>query len=373
MASPQSGSDHPASGVWRNTYFNSSYDTFGVSQIITVPPNDRDPTYANGLGKIEALLRELAPECDLPILLVNDFEYGGSGGSVLIVSVNSAAVELLLHETGHTLGGLVDEYEGSYPGQPREAPNSTSHTKREEIPWAVWISPDTPLPTPPTAEFASVIGLFEGAQYQSKGWYRPKLDCKMRTLGKPFCEICREQLVKRLYAFCPPATNPIPQSNYLVVTNDLTLQFRVTLAQPRSQGIQTTWLLDGAEIPGAHVDALDLDPATLQSGLHSLVLIARDSSGWVMSDPEGLVTARFEWTLHVERPVLRFVSVGVQDCDRILLSIQGHALHEFVLEASHDLLNWYALATNAMATTTTVIETEKKLNESATFYRAVAR
>src|SRR6185503_15668920 len=34
IASVDSGSDHPSAGVFKNTYFNSSYDTFGLSELL---------------------------------------------------------------------------------------------------------------------------------------------------------------------------------------------------------------------------------------------------------------------------------------------------------------------------------------------------
>ena len=45
-----------------------------------------------------------ANERDFLVVLVNDTEYGGSGGSVLVASLNAQSIELVLHEAGHTFG-----------------------------------------------------------------------------------------------------------------------------------------------------------------------------------------------------------------------------------------------------------------------------
>ena len=47
VASAETGSDHPSTGVFRNTYFNSTYNSYGIDYLVTIPPNDRDSAYAN--------------------------------------------------------------------------------------------------------------------------------------------------------------------------------------------------------------------------------------------------------------------------------------------------------------------------------------
>ena len=62
VASVQSGADHPLSGVFHNTYFNSSYGSYGVERLLTIPPNDQDANYADGEGKLTALLQAFVPD-----------------------------------------------------------------------------------------------------------------------------------------------------------------------------------------------------------------------------------------------------------------------------------------------------------------------
>jgi hypothetical protein len=72
VASTDSGSDHPANSISRNTYFNTTYDL--SDYLITMPTN------GTGQGKVDALLQAHLPECDLPVVLVNDVTQGGSDG-----------------------------------------------------------------------------------------------------------------------------------------------------------------------------------------------------------------------------------------------------------------------------------------------------
>ena len=78
VASSQSGSDHPSYSSYVNTYFNSTYDL--ADRLITIPPNFADANYSHGQGKVDALLQTNMPDCQLPILLVNDYSDGGSDG-----------------------------------------------------------------------------------------------------------------------------------------------------------------------------------------------------------------------------------------------------------------------------------------------------
>jgi hypothetical protein len=85
-------------------------------------------------------------------------------------------------------------------GEAYESPNTTQKTERDSIPWRCWISDTTQVPTPKTGDYLNVIGLFEGAQYYTNGWYRPKMNCIMRGSGNSpfFCEVCRESIASYL-------------------------------------------------------------------------------------------------------------------------------------------------------------------------------
>jgi hypothetical protein len=43
-------------------------------------------------------------------------------------------------------------------------------------------------------KFAGKVGAFEGANYESKGYYRPEVDCIMFTRHKAFCAVCRRAI-----------------------------------------------------------------------------------------------------------------------------------------------------------------------------------
>jgi hypothetical protein len=57
----------------------------------------------------------------------------------------------------------------------------------------------TPIPTPNTEEYESVLGAFEGGGYVEKGVYRPKQDCTMKSIVVDnFCPVCKRAIVQMI-------------------------------------------------------------------------------------------------------------------------------------------------------------------------------
>lgn len=43
-------------------------------------------------------------------------------------------------------------------------------------------------------KYAGKVGAFEGANYESQGYYRPEVDCIMFTRHMSFCAVCRRAI-----------------------------------------------------------------------------------------------------------------------------------------------------------------------------------
>ncbi|MEW6049746.1 MAG: M64 family metallopeptidase [Candidatus Zixiibacteriota bacterium] len=300
VPSVESGSDHPFSGIYRNTYFSSSFDCYGIQRLVTIPPNDWDPDYSHGAGKVYSLLGTWLPEYDIIAVIVNDPEYGGSGGDIAVLSNHSAAPEVVVHELGHTLAGLGDEYEDAYPGYPDiEEPNTTQQTVRELIKWNPWILPSTPIPTPENSGYSGVVGLFEGAHYHTTGWYRPRLNCEMRSLYQQFCDICKEQLILAKYARVAPIQGFSPTAPALTMTTVESQNLGVTTMMPNGLPLSCQWHLDSIPIPGATDTSLVAIGYQLGLGTHRIQAKVWDNSSSVRMDPQGLLDEWHGWTVTV--------------------------------------------------------------------------
>jgi hypothetical protein len=278
VASNQSGADNPAEGIFRDTYFGASYS----GRLLTID-----------IGKAFAVINGYLPEADMQFVVVNDGTYGGSGGQVAVA--NYAAPEIIAHEAQHTFSGLGDEYD--YAGvSPWESPNTTMQTDRASIRWAHWIAESTPVPTPETDAWSDVPGLFEGAAYNAVGWYRPKLNCRMRENGIPFCDVCSETILLSLYERVSPIDSAFPKPGAVTVAMNEIPYLRVRPKPLRERGLAIAWTVDGQAAPAITGDRFT---QVLAPGKHTVSVIVKDTTRVVRMDPNGLLSDTAAWQVTV--------------------------------------------------------------------------
>jgi hypothetical protein len=237
-ASADSGISRPSQGIHKRTPVGATYDAFDSERYVL--------TFDN------RAFRDIAANAPYEAveILVNSQTYGGGGiyGLYSTVAADSLwAPYIFVHEFGHHLAGLADEYYTSdvayLPSAERVEPwepNVTALLDPAALKWKDLVTPGTPVPTPwPKAEFeaysrstqerrrqiraanrpesdmdalfteelehetallgrgpyAGKVGAFEGANYEARGQYRPQSDCIMFTRDKvPFCAVCRRAI-----------------------------------------------------------------------------------------------------------------------------------------------------------------------------------
>jgi hypothetical protein len=220
VSSTDSGADEPAacgdgtagSGATAATFFDASFCTAGTGRLL----------WGNE-GLALATAAAAVPEVDATVVIVNSTRYGGAGGSVAWFSRATAADEIGVHELGHSAFRLADEYgdiDANWAGGEPPEPNVTTITDRATTKWASRIAAATPLPTqenPGCAAMtttaspvaAGTVGLFAGGSRAFCGIYHPEHDCRMQTLGKPFCSVCRDAIIARLRPHLPQFSGPV--------------------------------------------------------------------------------------------------------------------------------------------------------------------
>ena len=159
----------------RDTLFHSRFWTEGVQRLLSIDESEEK--------KALLMAKQYVPQVDYAVVLVNSETYGGSGGQVCVTSLHEQSLEIVLHELGHTIAGMGDEY---WPGiaQMTETPNTTSQSDSALVPWADLVGQDG----------IDVYPYEDG----EPGWYKPSINCKMQYLGKeyPFCAVCSRELEK---------------------------------------------------------------------------------------------------------------------------------------------------------------------------------
>ncbi|HTM33713.1 MAG TPA: M64 family metallopeptidase [Vicinamibacterales bacterium] len=292
VVSAQSGADHPERGAYVDTALNASYNCSNIQRLICV-----------STANVNAVLTRSAIPADardLVLVIVNDAEYGGSGGAVAVASLHAQATELVLHENGHTFAQLADEYNYSPPPcvttEPTNA-NATRETRREFIKWRHWIDPGTPVPTGGAAN--GVPGLYDGAVYCVSGAYRPTYDSKMRSLGRPFEQINTEQHVRRIYNFVSPIDGVSPSTSAATVVLGVPNLFEVAIPSPRTHALLVRWFVNGVLTATGTRFSSDILPL----GTHHVEVSIQDTTGLVRSDPTALLSESRAWDVTVQNGV----------------------------------------------------------------------
>lgn len=283
--SKQSGADHPSQNIYVDTAFDATFDSYGVSRLLTV----NDSKAFDAAAQI--------PSFDAVFVLVNDGVYGGSAGSTIVFSCTEAAGDIALHEAGHFIGHLADEYETAYVAEPdiTGVPNITRQTVIDAIPWEKWIDPEIPLPTPET--ITDRIGLFEGAGYSPVGIYRPKHTCKMRTLSAPYCEICAEAIIRSLYTVVRPVDMWGPLEPEITVI-DQPLRLWIEPLPVTNGTFEVAWEVDGEIIANNGELNYSINPAALSHGTHVVRVWFKDTTPLVRAEADGLLTFQHAWQLY---------------------------------------------------------------------------
>ncbi|MBI4876424.1 MAG: IgA Peptidase M64 [Acidobacteria bacterium] len=241
----ESGVARPSDGVWRRSPLRAAYDAFGSERYVLTFDNRR--------------FREIASAApyEFAEIVVNDRKYGGGGIHNLYATVASDSAwtpYIFVHEFGHHFAGLADEYYtsdvayASPAGRPEPwEPNVTADPRASR--WSGLIRSGTTLPTAwpkdvfeaqqkevqarrralraagrpeeemealfreesdrsapllAAAPHGGVVGAFEGAMYEARGYYRAQSDCIMFTRNPAgFCAVCR-RAIERVIGLCTP-------------------------------------------------------------------------------------------------------------------------------------------------------------------------
>lgn len=282
VPSAQSGADHPAAKEAVETAFDATYDSFGITYLITAET-----------AKILAAVGAVMPAYDLIVLIVNDSAYGGSGGPVTIVSTAPESLAILRHEVAHSIGHLADEYEAPNPNAKFEDPEDNVATKAHLSPlkWAHWVDEGTPIPTPAADATGpySPIGAYEGARYVAKDMFRPAPDCLMRTLDKVFCPICREVMLRRFAADSIMLRGRAPAGDTVACSHPDCPEFSVEVADLEDLAI--TWRFAGEEVGSGS----NWQPTAEVTGPGLVVAEVRHGTPFVRKDADGVMVEKAQW------------------------------------------------------------------------------
>ena len=203
VASPSadSGVSIPLKDEWKSTAVSSHFSTFYSDRYLTT---SRVKSIHNWLAGIPY---------EHVIILANTDTYGGGGiynSYTLTTAHHPQFKPVVVHEFGHSFGGLADEYAYTdapsplYPYSIEPWEQNITTMVDFESKWKDMVPEGTPVPTPvktQESEIYTSVGVYEGAGYTTKGIYRPATECRMKINEAPaFCPVCQRAL-ERLILF----------------------------------------------------------------------------------------------------------------------------------------------------------------------------
>ena len=155
LPSQNSGISIPKRGLWKQTALSSHFDTFYSDRYLTTL----------NLRKLNDALQGIP------------YEH-------IITAKHSAFRSVVVHEFGHSFGGLADEYY-----------NDTQFSDTYNAATEPWESNITTHPDDSKWKDVRGAKMYEGAGYQAKNVYRGFENCRMKTNEYPeFCGVCQRAL-----------------------------------------------------------------------------------------------------------------------------------------------------------------------------------
>ena len=295
VPSHESGADHPGTASDVNepahevktvdTELDCTFDWGGIHRLII----------ARNSSRAFLILANNTADYDQAFVLSNTIFYGGSGGNLATSTTHQAASEISIHEIGHSFAGLWDEY---WNGSGNEYPNMTRETDPTKVKWKHWLGFEN-------------VGIYPyGTQVPQSNWYRPHQNCEMRFLNREFCPVCKEQIIRSIYALAPPLESTSPESTiYTHVGGEQT--FSAAIVYPIPNTLEVSWKLNG-ELIGTDVEEVTLNTEDLDQDLNNLILTVSDNTDMVR-DPNTDLTYSKGWRIYKDLDGDGFNSL--EDCD----------------------------------------------------------
>lgn len=299
--------------VRRDTVFNLQY-----AKTCPSDPLARGVTFGDGGAQASTniIKNYVAPLLGIPanaqnlqrLAIGNTTTYGGIGGGDATTTGGSPQGPLVsLHELGHSLGSLGDEYayyDRGVPGGPNanSEPGSFHHTRMtsEEMigkasKWWRWLGEES--------ESGGIIRAadsdgHESGAYKSSNVWRPSEHSMMRHTGFYFDQVGREHMTQRITGLrnankMPVNSTPVGQ----VGPEDV---IWIETMSPRFHELDVTWQVNGKEVVDTH-NSRNLQLADLDVKVGDTVKVkVRDQTEFVRDTNllEGpRMTQTREWTV----------------------------------------------------------------------------
>ncbi len=318
VVSNDSGVDNdPGQGVSRDTALDMGFWCGGTERLLCVSVNK---------ARNEA---SAAPGRDQVIAVANSTKYGGAGYTSSNLATtsggNASASQVYIHELGHSLGNLADEYTyggpTTYTGPEFPDPNASIFDSADQVAlqlkWHRWMGESI-------AGFDNPVSTYEGCRYSVNGAYRPSANSMMRNLGRPFNMPSVEALILEFYRIVSPIDSASPTDIAYTEHDD---QISVVPMSPIGHTLDVSWSIDGEPIAGQTGQTLRLCELQLQPGTYLIEPEVIDNTPWVRDESARQVFMRRSLTylVSISTPPGDRTGDGVRDFSDVLDFLEDFA------------------------------------------------
>jgi hypothetical protein len=292
VISNETGVDNdPVNGIEKDTAMDMGFWCSGIERLLCV-----DTSLAWGFANN-------VPSTDTILAVANSSMYGGAGYSWAEVGTfsgaNSAATDVAIHEFGHSMGNLADEYfyygdtySGPEPSERNASIYDASAMEKLGTKWANWLGASG-------GPWDGTCSTYEGCMYADFGIYRPSNNSMMRALDRPFNQPSAESFILEMYNIVDPLDDHTQAG--VLDGSETVFVTPVEINHP----MQIEWFLDGVQLDLDGETSLQISTLGLSAGLYNLQVHVVDPTEWVRDEiaRESIMKQTVIWAVQIDEVV----------------------------------------------------------------------
>ena len=307
VISNETGVDNdPVEGIEKDTAMDMGFWCSGIERLLCVDTS-LAWSFANNVPSTDAILA-----------VANSTMYGGAGYSWAEIGTfsggNSAATDVAIHEFGHSLANLADEYfyngdtyTGDEPSERNASIYNASEMESNGTKWANWLGESE-------GPWDGICSTYEGCMYADYGIYRPSNNSMMRALNRPFNQPSAESFIIEMYNIVEPLDDHTPAG--VLDGSETVFVTPIEISHP----MQIEWFLDGEQLDFDGATSLEISTLGLSAGLYNLQVHVVDPTEWVRDETarDSIMKQIVIWAVQIDEVVCigdinNDGSVGVDD------------------------------------------------------------
>ncbi len=271
-----------------DTLFGAYFGCAGIARLLCV--NDQ---------KVIDLVVQHVPQYDQILVLVNSETYGGAGGQISTASLHSEVKNVVLHELGHSLVFLADEYIDTnvaiYFYEEPIAANITINPAVLDAKWNHWYEDKNSIAGYNKFNYTeSEVGHFLGGGYRPAGIWRATSDSIMRSLNAPYGNVNREAWALAIWSYFSAEDKFIPSTTTASLTSKPQV-FSVPLTIDPAY-MRVNWWVNDVKVDAA-TSAPFLILTAVDETIRSVKVTVEDDTQLIRKDLKGVSKFQQTWSI----------------------------------------------------------------------------